>query len=192
MIDAKGGEKLSEEETEEAYDCVQRDLAGAYVRSGIPAAEDYLDWTRYSTKSYRSKGHEYRYLNNYANEIAAEYYGEYGAKLPMPVGSVLAKDSFLANKGGRIILGALTLMEKMPQGFSPKNGDWRFTMILPDGRIMGRTGEDDEVAIEFCHECHRKSKNDFMHFLPRKYRLGADDSNAKPSGGGYNYSSDNY
>jgi len=191
MIGSEGGEKLSEEEAETAYQCIQRDLAGAYVRSGIPAAEDYLQWTRYSTKPYSSKGHEYRYLNNYANEIADEYYSQYGAKLPMPVGSVLAKDSFVSNKGGRIVLGALTLMEKMSPGFNPKSGDWRFTMILPDGRIMGRTGEDDAVAIEFCHDCHRKSKNDFMFFLPQEYRLGGETSESSGSRG-YEYNYDRY
>ena len=189
MIGKDGGAKLTEEEAVTAYECIQRDLAEAYVRSGIPATREYLEWTRYSTKPYRSKGHEYRYLNNYANETAAEYYSQYGAKLPMPVGSVLAKDSFLSNKGGRIVLGALTIMEKMPPGFNPETGDWKFTMILPDGRIMGSTGDDDEGAVEFCVECHRKSKKDFMFFLPKKYRLGTD---AAKTDGGSDYNYDRY
>lgn len=191
MIGEDGGAKLNDEEAETVYQCILRDLSEAYARSGIPAAQNYLEWTRFSTLPYRSKGHENRYLNNYANDIAAEDYGQYGAKLPLPVGSILAKDSFVSNKGGRIVLGALTLMEKMPPGFAPENGDWKFTMILPDGRIMGMSGEDDEVAIEFCAECHHKSKKDFLFFMPKKYRVGADDSAAE-SGGGYNYNSDRY
>ena len=192
MIGKDGGAKLTEQEATTAYECIQRDLAEAYVRSGIPAAGEYLEWTRYSTKPYRSKGHEYRYLNNYANEIADEYYSQYGDKLPMPVGSILAKDSFVSNKGGRIVLGALTLMEKMPIGFNSETGDWRFTMILPDGRIMGSTGDDDQVAVEFCVECHTKSKKDFMMFLPRRYRLGFDAAEGEAEEEADNYNDNSY
>ena len=191
MIGADGGPKLSDEEAETVYQCIQRDLAEAYVKSGIPATQEYLEWTRFSMMPYRSKGHEYRYLNNYANEIAADFYGQYGDKVPMPVGSILAKDSFVSNKGGRIVLGALTLMEKMPTGFNPQVGDWKFTMILPDGRVMGTSGGDDEIAVEFCVKCHIKAKkaNDYLFFMPKKYRVGGKSSTADDGGYNYNYDS---
>jgi len=36
-------------------------------------------------------------------------------------------------------------MEKMPSGFSYVTGDWRYSMIMPDGSLFGETrGANDE------------------------------------------------
>jgi hypothetical protein len=52
------------------------------------------------------------------------------------------------------VFSALAMMEKMPPGFNPTGGDWRFTLILPDGRLFGSTNAEDEYTVEFCQKCH--------------------------------------
>ena len=57
----------------------------------------------------------------------------------MPVGTAIAKDSFSVSADGRIGIGPLFVMQKMPAGFSPPGKDWKYSMITPDGVIFGQT-----------------------------------------------------
>ncbi|MFQ5745262.1 MAG: hypothetical protein ACE5HV_17025, partial [Acidobacteriota bacterium] len=66
--------------------------------------------------------------------------------------------------------GPLFLMEKMPAGFSPETGDWRYTMIMPNGSVFGATKGRNADKVQFCADCHGASDNDSMFFLPTEYR----------------------
>jgi hypothetical protein len=144
-----------------------------YAKSGYTPAAEYMDWQQFTTGPYLSRAHMKRYVSNYANKIAAPYYGRYEQSGKLPVGSALAKDSFVISKGGRVIFSALAIMEKMPPGFNPAGGDWRFTLVLPDGRLFGSTHADDEYTVEFCQKCHvdAGADRDFLFFMPKKYRI---------------------
>ena len=135
------------------------------------AAKRWGGFERYSTISYRSDTHGGRLVNNYANHIADNAYGQYEDVRRMPTGSILAKDSFVVNGNGTVSPGPLFLMEKMVSGFNSDTGDWRYAMVMPDGNVFGVTGGVNSAGLQFCHDCHiAVEDNDMMFFLPEEYR----------------------
>ncbi len=71
---------------------------------------------------------------------------------------------------GKVRPGPLFIMEKMSAGFSPESGDWRYTMIMPDGSVFGATKGRNADKVQFCADCHGGADNDSMFFLPEEYR----------------------
>ena len=70
--------------------------------------------------------------------------------------------------------GALFLMEKMPDGFNHASGNWRYTMIMPDGSIFGTTGGVGAKQVQFCISCHLAVEHqDHLFFIPEEYRRTA-------------------
>lgn len=171
-ISKQGTEKVTDDEARQAYGCAIRAMRQGYAQAENKNAKVYGDWSLFSTAPYLSKGHSKRYVSNYANKMAAAYYSKYEQSGSYPVGSALAKDSFAVTGEGRVVFGALSLMEKMPTGFNPKVGDWRFTLILPDGRVFGATGSDDAYTVKFCQGCHIKAgaKHDYVYYPTEDYR----------------------
>ncbi|MFQ5784525.1 MAG: cytochrome P460 family protein [Alphaproteobacteria bacterium] len=170
--------ELTDEEATAAYQCIKGALKAGYSKSGLTSAtglaiaEGYQDWQRYSTRPYRSETHGGRYVQNYANTVAKSYrkFEEAGT---MPVGAIIAKDSFVVT-GGRVAAGPLFVMEKMPVGFNADSGDWRYTMAMPDGKVIGTTNGAGSTNVEFCAECHTGvtgEKTDSLFFLPEEYRV---------------------
>ena len=169
---AAGGAELSDAEAVAAYDCVLNELKAAYAKSGNDIAVSYANWSRYSKQSYQSGTHGGRYVQNYAN-AKARAYGAYEKSGPMPSGAVLAKDSFAVKPNGRISVGPLFLMEKMNAGFNADSGNWRYTMIMPNGSVFGTTGGVGGAKMRFCAECHLSlaPDSDSMLFMPEAYRV---------------------
>ena len=169
---AAGGAELSDAEAVAAYDCVLNELKAAYAKSGNDIAVSYANWSRYSKQSYQSGTHGGRYVQNYAN-AKARAYGAYEKSGPMPSGAVLAKDSFAVKPNGRISVGPLFLMEKMNAGFNVDSGNWRYTMIMPNGSVFGTTGGVGGAKMRFCAECHLSlaPDSDSMLFMPEAYRV---------------------
>ena len=148
------------------------DLRDAYARSGDEHAENYLDWPRFSERPYISATHGNRYVQNYANETAEEEYGQFEDAEVMLEGSVLAKDSFSVSQQGQGMIGPLFLMEKMEEGFHEASDDWRYTLIQPNGQIVGTTQGEGSENVEFCIACHMEgSQADSMLFLPEELRV---------------------
>ena len=138
--------------------------------SGEDIPVDYLDWSVFNTAPYQSATHGNRFVNNYANPTGADEYGKYEDGGPMPVGSVLAKESFMVTGNGVVKPGPLFVMEKMAAGFLEESGDWRYSMVMPNGKIMGITNGDGSGKVEFCIQCHIVAERDSMFFLPDEYR----------------------
>jgi hypothetical protein len=147
------------------------DMTAGYRLSGDSSAGVYRTWRRYSKTPYRSSTHGQRFVNNYANALAKAY-GGYEDAGDMPEGAVVAKDSFAVTARGDVFSGPLFLMEKMPAGFNPDSRDWRYTMIMPDGSLFGRTKGEGSGRVEFCATCHQTAgaDNDHLFFLPKEYR----------------------
>lgn len=166
---------LSPDEAEAIYLALRDEMRSRYARSRLPAALAYMDWTRYSSAPYKSVTHGRTYLHNYANDIARAY-GRYEKAGTLPVGSVLAKDSFMVNAAGEILPGPLSLMEKMPAGFNPASGDWRYTHILPDGSVLGITNGENAEHVTYCVPCHQKAGagRDHLFFPKRTARVRFD------------------
>jgi hypothetical protein len=147
-------------------------MVAAYQLSRDAASKAYRGWRRYNRAPYRSATHGDRYINNYANAIARDY-GRFGDVGELPVGAVLAKDSFAVTAQGDVFTGPLFLMEKMDKGFDPENRNWRYSMILPDGSIFGETKGDNAARVGFCAICHQAAgdDNDHLFFVPEDNRM---------------------
>jgi len=162
---------LSREDAEATYQAIQAEMAQGYGLSGVPGSRRYTAWQRFNNAPYRSAQHGERFVNNYGNAAAASY-GRYEDAGTMPVGAILAKDSFTVTAEGHVYAGALFLMEKMPAGFRPETKDWRYSMILPDGSLYGTTDGAGDDQVTFCADCHRAAGDDRDHLflIPEDYR----------------------
>ena len=65
--------QLTGPEAQEVYAELAERMAEGYARAGIAIVDGYQGWTRYNTAPYLSSTHGNRYVNNYANDIAANY-----------------------------------------------------------------------------------------------------------------------
>lgn len=163
-------QRLEPERAAEIYGIIRQAMAAGYPLSGLAAARDYPGWRRYNSQPYLSATHGNHYLNNYANEIAIAY-GEFEGAGRLPVGAVIAKDSFAVTETGGILMGPLFLMEKMPQGFSYVSGDWKYTLVKPDGTIFGETNGPGAGRVEYCITCHlARERFDHLYFIPKDFR----------------------
>jgi hypothetical protein len=163
---------LTDAEAVAVYDCLLNQLKAAYAKSDNKIALSYMSWPRYSKQAFQSGTHGNRYVQNYAN-AKARAYGAYEKAGTMPVGSAIAKDSFGVTGNGKVTIGPLFLMEKMNAGFSPDSGDWRYTMIMPNGSVFGTTWGAGSEKVQFCAECHMSVTPDVdsMMFIPDEYRV---------------------
>lgn len=163
---------LSAEAAADAYDRIKDALKGGYAASGDPVAQEYQNWTRFNTQPYISETHGGRFVNNYANDIAVPSYAKYEDLGVMPKGSVLAKDSFRVTPQGEVRPGPLFIMEKMNAGFGPASDDWRYTLIMPNGNVIGTTKGIGSEHVQFCVDCHKPigEGQDSLLLLPREYR----------------------
>lgn len=160
---------ITPERAAHLYTLIRTALERGYAAAGYAPVADYQRWRRFNSTPYPSATHGNHQLNNFANDIAAPLYGS-GAK--MPVGSVLAKDSFVVTESGEVLLGALFTMEKMPAGFNPGAGDWRYAMVMPDGTLAGETGGAGAERVEYCIGCHLAVEaTDHLYFIPQPFRL---------------------
>jgi hypothetical protein len=147
-------------------------MKSAYAKSDHPVAIEFLSYRRYSTHPYVSATHGGRYVHNYANETGRAY-GAFENAGELPEGTRLAKPSFSVNSEGQASLGPLFVMEKMGDGWNPDSGDWRYTMIMPNGSMVGETKGSGANNVEFCVGCHMAvtPQQDSVMLLPKEYRV---------------------
>ena len=162
--------RLSPPVAQSIYENAADDLALGYGLSDYLPARNYRRWERFNTFPYLSATHGNRYVNNFANEQAADY-GKLAPGEKMPVGAVLAKDSFTVTRERRVFAAALFIMEKLEPARNPDTGDWRYVMVLPDGSVFADTLGPTREQAEFCHACHQAVANrDYLFFIPPAYR----------------------
>jgi hypothetical protein len=163
---------LAPEEAEAIYRGLLDELIEGYRRSGLDDL-DYRGWQRLSPFPHASDEHGMRFVNVYLNQAAAAF-ATASSAAPLPAGAVVAKDSFSVIRSGAVSRGPLFLMEKMPAGFRPEAGDWRYTLIMPNGWVFGRSKGEGNAAVQFCADCHQKAASrDYLFAVPE-----AGDSNA--------------
>ncbi len=160
---------LSPAEALTIYENIADVMAQGYVASRELAAEQFRKWRQYNSAPYRSATHGNRYANNYANAKAYRY-GKLKPGERMPPGALFAKDTFTVSADGDVYGGPLFIMEKLGQGVSPETGGWRYVMIMPDGSYFGDSTGDGAERIRFCNGCHKAAANDYLFFVPPKYR----------------------
>ncbi|MDA0704295.1 MAG: cytochrome P460 family protein [Proteobacteria bacterium] len=158
---------------EATYRAMLDSLVAGYAGAGETPAAAYSAWRRFNTAPYPSATHGRRLVNNYVNERGAAEYGRFEQARPMPVGTVIAKDSFVVTEEGRSAAGPLFVMEKMADGFNEVSGNWRYNMILPDGALFGVTRGSSAEKVEFCIGCHlAREADDHLYFVPPAFRPG--------------------
>lgn len=168
--------ELPPQRASEIYAIIRQALQGGYARSGSATAANYQGWRRFNTAPYLSATHGNHYLNNYVNEIGAAAYGRFEKAGKLPVGTIVAKDSFSMTRGGEILLGGLFVMEKMSAGFNYVSGDWKYTLLQADGTLFGETNGTGSKRVEYCIGCHLAvERQDHLWFLPKRYRVPARD-----------------
>ena len=165
---------LSGARAEEVYQAIRGQISGNYAGSGDPVTLSYQTWKRYNKTPYRSKNHGERFVNHYANDKAAGY-GKFENLKPLPVGSIIIKDSVTVTRTGAVMTGPLFMMEKMSSGFSPGDDDWRYLMLRPNGSLVGMTGGPEGSKMQFCADCHKGAgpEHDFLFFMPNEARIPA-------------------
>lgn len=142
---------FDQSEIDALYACVVDDLAAGYAAEGDEIGSAYRTWTATATGPYNPGPHGERFLNTFANDVAAETYNQYGFgdDFAMPVGSVLAKESYKLRKDGTPRLGPLFIMTKVEAGTEAEEfGNWVYSGLQPNGKTMG-------VKQSFCHNCHQ-------------------------------------
>ena len=79
----------------------------------------------------------------------------------------------LTTADGDIAPGPIFVMEKMAAGFNYVSGDWRYSVIGPEGEVWGTTNGAGAERVEFCIGCHlAREKYDHLYFVPKKFRVG--------------------
>jgi cytochrome P460 len=151
----KPGAELSTDEAQAVYDCIKDALFAGYQKGDkkwIPAeyVSDYRDWAKVSTIPVNPGWHGERYLLTYVNEVGAEEYLKYlEERGPMPVGTVIAKESFAVKDSGKVKKAPLFIMEKVAAGTMPDTADWLYLLVSPGGKPMKINAQK---ACSVCHQ----------------------------------------
>lgn len=129
------------------YECIEGQMLAAYTKGDDEVAAAYRNWTVTSTRPAIAGPHGERFLQTFANDIAAEQYLKFAEEgVEMPVGSVLAKESFKVSKGVAKV-GPLFIMTKVAEGEAPDAMDWVYSGVQPNGKPM-------KFKQAFCADCH--------------------------------------
>jgi len=163
--------EISPAEAAAVYSCLKGEMNAAYAKAGVRQAKGYQGWVNIAAAPYQSGTHGNRYVNNYADSHGDYRYKKFEKAGKMPLGSVLAKDSFVVRPDGKVSVGPLFLMEKMQAGWSKPTGDWKYSMVMPNGKVAGATRAKG-MSMKFCAECHESvaPDQDYIMLLPEEFR----------------------
>ena len=140
---------LSQDQIQALYDCLKSELRAGYASKDGALTKEYQEWKAVSKSPAAPGTHGKRFLITYANDAAFDEYVKYSDERgPMPVGSILAKESFSLSKKGKARKGPLFFMTKLAAGEAAKFGDWLYGAFKPNGKVM-------KVKQSFCHGCHK-------------------------------------
>ena len=139
---------LTSEQVNALYDCIRDELRAGYAKSKDARAADYTGWKAAATGPAAPGPHGGRFLMTFVNETGfAEYVKYSDERGAMPVGSVLAKESFNVSKKGKVKKGPLFFMTKVAAGEADDFGNWVYAAYSPKGKTM-------KIKQKFCHDCH--------------------------------------
>jgi hypothetical protein len=159
---------LTAQEESAAGDCIRPTLHAVARTSSNERLRESVDWRPFATHAFRSE-HGF-YLEIFGNAPAAGYM-RFEDGSPLPVGAAVKKHAFRVLRTGDVVAGPQFLMERMPAGYDPRVGDWKFTLIDPTGRTVGESRSLDGERVEFCVACHRGAwRQDFLIFPPPTHR----------------------
>jgi len=157
---------LPAEAVNRLYAASRADLIAGYQKGTNPIAADYPDWKATATAPAAPGVHSGRYMMTYVNEIGHADYIKYSSQNPaMPIGTLIAKESFTVKREGEFRPGPLFTMEKVSLEDAPDTGGWLYGRVNTDGSKM-RTSQ------KFCHSCHEAfSTQDSLGYPVKQVRL---------------------
>ncbi|WP_156927443.1 recombinase [Leisingera methylohalidivorans] len=128
------------------YEGIKARMAEGCAGNGDPVGADVRSWQVTSTRPARAGPQGGRFLQTFANGIAAEQYLKFADDgFTMPAGSVRAKESFKV-KNGNAVPGPRFIRTKLAGGGAPVAGGWLYAALLPNGAGM-------KVRQSFCAGC---------------------------------------
>lgn len=160
---------LTDAQVQGLYECILDKLREGYASQGGPLTKEYTEYKIASTQPAPNAGHGNRFLMTFANDVAYDEYVKYSDERgPMPVGSILAKESFNVNKKGEVKHGPLFFMTKVEDGGEAAEfGNWVYAAFSPKGKAM-------KIKQGFCHGCHGAFEDqDAMGYPGEDYRISS-------------------
>ncbi len=166
----KSVDDISYREAHDVYLCLEKKMFEGYNTGPKKWVNpnhvgQFRTWQAASTLPANPGVHSERFLFTYVNPVGAAAYTQFAEGVKMPVGTVIAKESFSINSKGKSKPGPVFFMEKVAAGTSPKTGDWFYTMVAP-------TGKPQAVNVfKACHECHSGFEDsDFLGYPDEEVR----------------------
>ncbi len=162
---------LTNEQVVGLYDCIKSKLREGYAQNGGENTKEYQSWKNASTQPAATGTHGNRFLMTFVNETGyTEYvkFSEDRKENPMPVGSIIAKESFNLSKKGEVKKGPLFFMTKAAAGGeAEKYGNWVYAAFSPKGKQM-------KIKQGFCAGCHQGFEDqDAMGYTDEEFRVSA-------------------
>lgn len=140
---------LTAEQVNGLYDCIKSELREGYASKGGANTKEYTNWKVTATAPAAPGIHGKRFLLTFVNDIGFDEYVKFAEEnVNMPVGSILAKESFNVSKKGKVKKGPLFFMTKVAAGGeADKYGNWVYAAFTPKGKEM-------KIKQAFCSACH--------------------------------------
>ncbi|MBE9475537.1 MAG: cytochrome P460 family protein [Proteobacteria bacterium] len=157
---------LTDAQVVEIYECIKGELRAGYTAMGDERAAAYPSWGSAATVPGGIGNHGSRFLTTFVNDTGyLEYVRFKDADVTMPVGTVIAKESFNVNKKGIVKRGPLFFMEKVAAGEADEFGNWVYSALQPKGKPM-------KIKQKFCNDCHVNfADQDSLGYPEEDYRI---------------------
>ena len=159
---------LNDEQVQALYECIKQELREGYASKGGELTGEYTSWKPASTIAGAPGVHGKRFLMTFVNEVGYEEYVKYSEERgAMPVGTLIAKESFNVNKKGKVAKGPLFFMKKVAAGEADEFGSWVYSAFAASGKTM-------KIKQGFCHGCHEAfDTQDALGYPLEEYRVSA-------------------
>ena len=160
---------LTDEQVQALYDCIKSDLRAGYASQGGPLTAEYTGWKAAATLPAAPGVHGKRFLFTLVNDVGYDEYVKFSEERgPMPVGTIIAKESFNLSKKGKVRKGPLFFMTKAAAGGeSDQYGNWVYAAFSPKGKAM-------KIKQSFCHDCHKAYEDqDALGYPVEDYRVSS-------------------
>ncbi len=144
----------TDEELRAAFTCIHAALTPAFGASGHVLVRNFAGWTRVTSTPFASAALGGRHGVVFANAraLGTESSDEHFDR-GFPVGATLAVATFGVAEDGGVEGGPLILVEKMEPGFFALQGNWRYTIVEPDGQVAAVTRGVNDADVPVCADC---------------------------------------
>jgi hypothetical protein len=158
-------EDMSQTEVASYYNCIRPQLIAGYQSQGDDLAMAYSSWQATAKQPAKPGFHSNRLLMTYVNDVGIDTYLTYAIGLDMPLGSLIAKESYEIKGSGKLKEGPLFFMEKVGVDKAPETAGWYYSALKDNGKPMS-------VKQSFCHSCHMAyAAQDYLGFPQPEVRL---------------------